>query len=594
MCIRDSYAVWEESDPQPPLIPAPSYDDLKSAIGQIQVKDVSTPSCGTENYDLIDNTESEPFNWTKTARADQPGKYDVTIKTAPYVAKYNSEKTKTHELNNANQTTLKLVISYENNKWVLDDGLRVIEVKHSEQTPPTDKPDKPTALDGSFAIVCKNNEATHAYKADYIATPRQYTISDVQKDEQGYYVTATVTVAPNLVAYNTLTGAEHRLVNEQDATLTITFRYDTEVTVDENRKWTQQGEVPVVEVICKPKAPTADELKKLEMAVQVKCVVDASQQHTAAYGLLGECDVDYFVGEPRKDGDDWLCDINYYPERYVAEFNTTFQNLKHVQNDEKIVPVTLIWAGDSWQLKEQGRVHVTEVYTVTYTDGVENEEVFADQVYSDLRKDSTTPAFNGTPTRTGYTFAGWEPEVAETVTANATYTAKWEEALTEVKVTSSISEGALLYLGSEFKVTATANTDAKLTFNFEANPAFKQIASDATGNSKTVWYRVVKITGNYTKINVSVTGTKGNQEPVTGTLSFGVNLRNRIHVTIKNTAGEIISNVTNIKLNHKYPQWNTCPALKYDAAKQEYVMKNPWDLSSQESVSYTHLTLPTT
>lgn len=419
------YAVWEESDPQPPLIPAPSYDDLKSAIGQIQVKDVSTPSCGTENYDLIDNTESEPFNWTKTARADQPGKYDVTIKTAPYVAKYNSEKTKTHELNNANQTTLKLVISYENNKWVLDDGLRVIEVKHSEQTPPTDKPDKPTALDGSFAIVCKNNEATHAYKADYIATPSQYTISDVQKDEQGYYVTATVTVAPNLVAYNTLTGAEHRLVNEQDATLTITFRYDTEVTGDENRKWEQQGEVPVVEVICKPKAPTADDLKKLEMAVQVKCVVDASQQHTAAYDLLGEYDEDYFVGEPRKDGDDWLCDINYYPERYVAEFNTTFQNLKHVQNDEKIVPVTLIWAGDSWQLKTQGRVHVTEVYTVTYTDGVENEEVFADQVYSDLRKDSTTPAFNGTPTRTGYTFAGWEPEVAETVTETVTYAAKW-------------------------------------------------------------------------------------------------------------------------------------------------------------------------
>ena len=419
------YAVWEESAPQPPLIPVPSYDDLKSAIGKIQVMDVSTTSCGTENYDLIDNTQSEPFNWTKTARLDQPGKYDVTIKTAPYVAKYNSEKSKTHELNNANQTTLKLVISYENNKWVLDDGLRVIEVKHSEQTPPTDKPDKPTALDGSFAIVCKNNEATHAHKADYIATPSQYTISDVQTDEQGYYVTATVTVAPNLVAYNTLTGAEHRLVNEQDATLTITFRYDTEVTVDENRKWTQQGEVPVVEVICKPKAPTADDLKKLEMAVQVKCVVDDSQQHTAAYGLLGEYDEDYFVGEPRKDGDDWLCDINYYPERYVAEFNTTFQNLKHVQNDEKIVPVTLIWAGDSWQIKEQGRVPVTEVYTVTYTDGVENEEVFADQVYSDLRKDSTTPAFNGTPTRTGYTFAGWEPEVAATVTEDVLYVAMW-------------------------------------------------------------------------------------------------------------------------------------------------------------------------
>lgn len=288
------------------------------------------------------------------------------------------------------------------------------------------KPEKPTALDGSFAIVCKNNEATHAYKADYIATPRQYTISDVQKDEQGYYVTATVTVAPNLAAYNNDTRVEHRLVDEQDATLTITFRYDTEATGDGNRKWQQQGDLPVVEVICKPKAPTADELKKLEMAVQVKCVVDASQQHTAAYGLLGECDVDYFVFEPRQEGDDWLCDISYYPERYVAEFNTTFQNLKHVQNDEKIVPVTLIWAGGSWQIKTQGRVHVTEEYTVTYTDGVDGEEVFADQVYSDLRKDSTTPAFNGTPTRTGYTFAGWEPEVAATVTQTVTYVAKWE------------------------------------------------------------------------------------------------------------------------------------------------------------------------
>lgn len=420
------YAVWEESAPQPLLIPVPSYDDLKSAIGKIQVKDVSTPSCGTENYDLIDNTQSEPFNWTKTARLDQPGKYDVTIMTAPYVAKYNSEKSKTHELNNANQTTLKLVISYENNTWKLDDGLRVIEVKHSEQTPPTDKPEKPTALDGSFAIVCKNNKATHPYKADYIATPSQYTISDVQKDEQGYYVTATVTVAPNLAAYNKATRVEHRLVDEQDATLTITFRYDTEATVDGNRKWKQQGDLPVVEVICKPKAPTADDLKKLEMAVQVKCVVDASQQHTEAYGLLGECDKDYFVGEPKKVGDDWLCDISYDPDPYVAEFNTTFQNLKHVQNDEKIVPVTLIWAGGSWQIKTQGRVHVTEEYTVTYTDGVDGEEVFADQVYSDLRKDSTTPAFNGTPTRTGYTFAGWEPEVAATVTQTVTYVAKWE------------------------------------------------------------------------------------------------------------------------------------------------------------------------
>ena len=491
------YAVWEESDPQPPLIPAPSYDDLKSAIGQIQVKDVSTPSCGTENYDLIDNTQSEPFNWTKTARADQPGKYDVTIKTAPYVAKYNSEKSKTHELNNANQTTLKLVISYENNKWVLDDGLRVIEVKHSEQNPPTDIPNPNPgniAENLKVKVVCTTPNSGHE-PAFYSLIDGTFTHTDIE--QSGDYPTCSITISPDsyIRQYSTDKDCPHTTsdqpktvplfwnkeaqkwaVNERNISLngvifnavceavpdTFTVTYTDGVDGEEvfadqvysglrkdsetpafngtpNREgytfagWEPEVAETVTETViyvamwtpAEPKAPTADELKKLEMAVQVKCVVDNSQQHTEAYGLLGEYDEDYFVGEPRKDGDDWLCDINYYPERYVAEFNTTFQNLKHVQNDEKIVPVTLIWAGDSWQIKEQGRVHVTEVYTVTYTDGVDGEEVFADQVYSDLRKDSTTPAFNGTPTRTGYTFAGWEPEVAETVTETVTYAAKW-------------------------------------------------------------------------------------------------------------------------------------------------------------------------
>ena len=304
-------------DPKPDAPVSPSYGDLKSVIGKIQVKDVSKPDCGTESYDLIDNTQSESFNWTKTARLDQPGTYDVTIKTAPYVAKYNSDKGKTHELNDAGQTTLNLVISYNDKKWVLDGSKAEIEVKHTESTP-TETP---------------------------------------------------------------------------------------------------------------PNAPTADALKKLEMAVQVKCVVDNSQQHTVAYGLLGN-DGDYFVGEPRKDGDDWLCDISYVPDLYVAKFNTTFQNLKHVQNDEKIVPVTLIWAGGSWQLKTQGRVHVTEEYTVTFN--AYGGFPTPDKQHVKSGEKAVLPV---APTLKGHTFAFWylgEDEQTATaynfgtpVTENITLTAKW-------------------------------------------------------------------------------------------------------------------------------------------------------------------------
>lgn len=404
-------------------------------------------------------------------------------------------------------------------------------------------------------------------------------------------------------------------------TVTVKYYYNYGlINIQGGRTWYEETATFTINVndgdINKPSKPTVDDVKRFRNyvnttssslgAVYMWC---DTYDHQAWFDYITEVDDAYTLGDVvANDGSvlskytyPWVCVMTLDANKYLDAYNSECREYgTHYLKDGQAATETATWYWNAdlskWQFRSSEAPiyidithtaptpEVTE-YTVTYKDGVDGA-AFADQTYT-VKEGDATPAFDGTPTREGYVFLGWEPEVAETVTANATYTATWEEALTEVKVTSSISEGALLYLGSEFKVTATANTDAKLTFNFEANPAFKQIASDATGNSKTVWYRVVKITGNYTKINVSVTGTKGNQEPVTGTLSFGVNLRNRIHVTIKNTAGEIISNVTNIKLNHKYPQWNTCPALKYDAAKQEYVMKNPWDLSSQEFVSVT-------
>lgn len=448
---------------------------------------------------------------------------DTAPMTTQLASRYDSWKgyaEGTHRLVNPD-AELNARFYYDGEKWYTEDTL-AIDVCCGET------PVKPTALDGSFAIVCKNNKATHPYKADYIATPSQYTISDVQMDNQGYYVTATVTVAPNLVAYNTATRAEHRLVNEQDATLTITFRYDTEATVDGNRKWKQQGDLPVVEVICKEiEAPTADELKKLEMAVQVKCVVDAAQQHTSAYGLLGEYDKDYFVGEPKKVGDDWLCDISYDPDPYVAEFNKAFPTPKHIQNDEKIVPVTLIWVGGSWQIKTQGRVHVTEVYTVTYTDGVENEEVFADQVYSDLRKDSATPAFNGTPTRTGYTFAGWEPEVAATVTQTVTYVAKWEKKTYKVVAKLYVNGKPAYYQNEDFYTY-------KVSGLYGENIDFDTIKAEAVEQAK----QIKKASASYTAVILEdhepnpVCTTYGEHQPGQATHYVKVNVKTEENVVI--------------------------------------------------------------
>ena len=66
-----------------------------------------------------------------------------------------------------------------------------------------------------------------------------------------------------------------------------------------------------------------------------------------------------------------------------------------------------------------------EKFTITYTDGVDNEEIFEDQSYADLLSETKTPKFNGEPKRTGYVFTGWAPEVTETVTQTVTYSAQW-------------------------------------------------------------------------------------------------------------------------------------------------------------------------
>ena len=412
------YAVWQSNTPPIDKPDKPTENDVTGVIVDI-VCVTTTGTHDTVQYPLGYPTDAQ--HTIGEVVSDGAGGYicPVTVRTAWFVQQASNLVWKVQHTPTAQTITFNLTYDKTNKKWVKPAANPRIEATH-EVTPPT----KPiiTGRQEYIRVICKNEPNK---ERNYVPKFGRYTESDpaVQKVNGVWTYTITILRDKHVEEFNKdFPGHED---TDPNAVTTMSWVWkDAEWKLVPVNGLRTVG--AIIEVTCEPEAPTADELKKLEMAVQVKCVVDASQQHTAAYGLLGECDVDYFVFEPRQEGDDWLCDISYYPERYVAEFNTTFQNLKHVQNDEKIVPVTLIWDGGSWQLKTQGRVHVTEVYTVTYTDGVDGEEVFADQVYSDLRKDSATPAFNGTPTRTGYTFAGWEPEVAATVTQTVTYVAKWE------------------------------------------------------------------------------------------------------------------------------------------------------------------------
>ena len=88
-------------------------------------------------------------------------------------------------------------------------------------------------------------------------------------------------------------------------------------------------------------------------------------------------------------------------------------------------------SGNSWKSFTIGTGDATitatwlPIYTVTYVDGQGNT-----LMTRTVTEGSATPAYTGTPQRDGYTFAGWSPSVASTVTESVTYTATWDRLFT--------------------------------------------------------------------------------------------------------------------------------------------------------------------
>ena len=123
------------------------------------------------------------------------------------------------------------------------------------------------------------------------------------------------------------------------------------------------------------------------------------------------------------------------------KINGEFVNYTRYEGDESNGSDGTMWVlTDLTMTPEAGGTTPAEKYAVTYTDGVDGEEIFKDQVYT-VEFGKATPAFNGTTTRDGYKFTGWTPTVADTVTRNATYTAQWEKLTPAETFTVTYTDG---------------------------------------------------------------------------------------------------------------------------------------------------------
>ena len=178
-----------------------------------------------------------------------------------------------------------------------------------------------------------------------------------------------------------------------------------------------------------------------------------------------------------------------------------------------------------------------KTFTVTYTDGADGA-VFADKVYSNLSFGTATPAFSGTPAREGYTFVGWNPAVAETVTANVTYVAQWEAGKTSARrvtlptipdpdpAPAALNTGhkidvrfTVLYVGDEFNIGYNYGSSEKTKFVCQ----YSSNHSDTAYNNHTIAISDIKAAAGRATVNSGYTivgwSKESNANPTTWSLN---------------------------------------------------------------------------
>lgn len=347
----------------------------------------------------------------------------VTVRAAKFIEKYSSDMSDAvHTLIAGEPAEKTIELKWNGEKWVAETELPVTFHTLCPPEQPSKK-DIEGAIGRGVKIVCDNQNVNHWGK-DYKPTQGEYTVSDVTGTaSEGYTCTITVKAAKIIEKYSSDMGKTHALIVGEQAEKTVELKWDGE-------KWVAKTELPITfHVECPPEKPTYDELKGLGINAKVDCTTTTAH-NGKSYTLIEDT---YNVSDPERKGTAYTCILTVNAKDYVAKYNAEENVGPHTLDDRDSKTIELTWNGEKWTAAETSVTFNVkcELLTVTYTDGVKGEEVFEDVVYNDIPYGTNTPAF-GTkdPTRKGYKFLGWEPEVAETVTENVTYTAKWEELYT--------------------------------------------------------------------------------------------------------------------------------------------------------------------
>lgn len=252
------YAVWQSNTPPTDKPAKPTENDVTGVVVDI-VCVTTTGTHDTVQYPL--GFATTPQHTIGEVASDGAGGYicPVTVRTAWFVQQASNLVWKVQHTPTAQTITFNLTYDKNSNTWVKPAANPRIEATH-EVTPPT----KPiiTGRQEYIRVICKNEPNK---ERNYVPKFGRYTESDpaVQKVNGVWTYTITILRDKHVEEFNKdFPGHED---TDPNAVTTMSWVWkDAEWKLVPVNGLRTVG--AIIEVTCEPEAPTADELKKLDMA----------------------------------------------------------------------------------------------------------------------------------------------------------------------------------------------------------------------------------------------------------------------------------------------------------------------------------------
>ena len=375
----------------------PTFDELKEIFNQkIFVECNTKPKHAMARYDLIAGSYTiEKFS----TMTDLPT-CTVVLHSRKYVESFNGT---TNAVHTPEDEVKRVGLVLRAGGWGVakDDDLPVVFQVVCVPDAPTEGYLK-DLLNREVTVTCTTN-AAHA-PAEYGLLDGSYQGSGVQPDGKGGYTyTVTIAAAEYVKKYNTERQRNHSLVKDEPAEKPVTLVWNAD---ERDWRFADPNAVPVI--------------------FNVECL------YTVTY----------------EDG------VNGSVFKTVS-----FPNLKKGEATPTIEdPIRVGYKFAGWEPTVAATVtkdvtyiaqweEVDTTFTVKYNDNVKGK-AFKEQVYEDLKYNEETPDFNGKPERSGYTFTGWKPVVADRVTKDVVYYAQWKSNSGKDRVPKTGDGQIVMILGS--------------------------------------------------------------------------------------------------------------------------------------------------